>query len=55
MPLTTVQKRFGMHNYGIHKAYLAVLVVVSSVGLLNRCPFFQLHTFSLSKQKAGQN
>lgn len=35
-----------MHNYG-NKAYLAILFVVSSYGLLHRRAFFQLHTVSL--------
>lgn len=50
MQSTTVQERnsFGMHNYGNHKAYLAVFFVVSAVNFLSdRRSFLQLHVFSL--------
>lgn len=53
MQSTTVQERnsFGMHNYGNHKAYLAVFVVSAVNFLSDGCSFLQLHIFPLEKQK----
>lgn len=51
MQLTTVYERnsFGMHNYGNHKAYLAVLCSATVNFLSDGRSFLQFHELSLDR------